>query len=92
MINPGGPAEAADVVVWNDAITHKVEFGPSVDSGFPDPNYLDLVLAQLQNLGLDAIGWQKCLTFNSKDHSFVLCHRFITFIVFNKHQHRHFIA
>lgn len=40
-------------VVWNESISHKTEFGPSKDGkGYPDPNYLDNVIAQLSQFGL----------------------------------------
>jgi hypothetical protein len=41
------------VVVWNESIAHKTEFGPASDArAYPDPNYLDNVLAQLSQFGL----------------------------------------
>ena len=52
-ISSGGTPGSADVVVWNDSIAHKTEFGTAKDGrGYPDPNYLDNVIAQLSQFGL----------------------------------------
>jgi deltex-like protein len=52
-ISSGGTPGSADVVVWNDSIAHKTEFGTAKDGrGYPDSNYLDNVIAQLSQFGL----------------------------------------
>ena len=41
-----------DTVVWNE-IHHKTEFGSnSTGHGYPDPNYVDNVLAELASQGI----------------------------------------
>jgi len=62
-ISSGGNSGTSDVVVWNDALTHKTEFGPTKDTkkGYPDPSYLDDVMAQLLQFGLmdEEIVWKR---------------------------------
>lgn len=42
----------SDTVVWNE-IHHKTEFGSNLTGhGYPDPNYLDNVLAELSAQGI----------------------------------------
>lgn len=42
-----------DLVVWNKAIEHKTEFGPSeASNAFPDADYLDRLQKQLEGLGI----------------------------------------
>eukprot|EP00094_Tigriopus_californicus_P012643 TCALIF_12221-PB protein Name:"Similar to dx Protein deltex (Drosophila melanogaster)" AED:0.20 eAED:0.41 QI:0/0/0/1/0/0/2/0/785 len=50
---PHGRVGQPDLLVWNEAIEHKTDFGPSdKDNSFPDPEYLDRVLLQLSHLGI----------------------------------------
>ena len=46
-----------DTVVWNE-IHHKTEaFSNHSGHGYPDPNYLDNVLAELASQGVEADSW-----------------------------------
>lgn len=42
----------SDVVVWNE-IHHKTEVANSRGHGYPDPNYLSNVMAELTRHGVD---------------------------------------
>jgi deltex-like protein len=52
-------AGGSDIIIWNEDIEHKTEFGPTSSIspsgrslGYPDPAYLDRVIAQLAKLGV----------------------------------------
>lgn len=50
---PHGRNGQPDLLVWNEALEHKTDFGPNdKENAYPDPDYLDRVLLQLSHLGI----------------------------------------